>query len=183
MAARSPAHPLPFFALAALFSLGACATADLNAAGAKVAMVRAPLGTECQPVGYLVGKGGGTFGGGLVSNEALIEYAMNDLRNKAGQKGATHVQVDPPQLGQGDGTTTTATVTGTSYKCPTSYTPPAGTLPAAAPAAPGAPAAPAAPGPAPAPAAPGAAPAVAPAAPGAAPAAAGAAPAAKVPGT
>lgn len=113
-----------FFVLAALGALGAlsaCSTAELNTAGARVAMVRAPVGTDCPPVGYFVGKGGGTFGGDLISNESLIEYAMNDLRNKAAQKGATHVQVDPPQLGQGDGTTTTATVTGTGYKCPASH--------------------------------------------------------------
>jgi len=51
-----------------------------------------------------------------IPNEDLIEYAMNDLRNKAAELGATHVQADPPQLGSGDGTTTTATVTGTAVR-------------------------------------------------------------------
>jgi hypothetical protein len=65
-----------------------------------------------------VGEGGGTLGN-FVSNDQLVEYAMNDLRNKAAAKGATYVQSDPPQLGQGKGTTTTATITGTAYRCAT----------------------------------------------------------------
>ena len=97
--------------------LSSCKTAGLTPAGANVALVRDKLPDGCVQVAYFVGKGGGTFGGGLVSNEDLIEYAMNDLRNKAAQKGATHVQTDPPQMGSGDGTTTTVTITGTGYKC------------------------------------------------------------------
>lgn len=54
----------------------------------------------------------------MVSNEDLIDYAMNDLRNKAAEMGSTHVRNDPPQLGSGDGTTTSATITGTAYRCP-----------------------------------------------------------------
>ena len=47
---------------------------------------------------YLVGRGGGTFGGDFITNEDLIEYAMNDLRNQAGAQGANYVQNDPPTL-------------------------------------------------------------------------------------
>jgi uncharacterized protein YbjQ (UPF0145 family) len=64
-----------------------------------------------------VGKGGGTFGGSWIANEDLIEYAMNDMRNQAAELGANYVQHDPPTLGQGEGTTTTATITGTAYQC------------------------------------------------------------------
>ncbi|MGE0325811.1 MAG: DUF4156 domain-containing protein [Polyangiaceae bacterium] len=103
--------------LAAL-ALGGCSTASLTAEGAKVAPTRDPLPESCKNVGMVVGKGGGTFGGGLVSNEDLIEYAMNDLRNKTAELGGTHVRNDPPQLGSGDGDTTTVTITGTAYKCP-----------------------------------------------------------------
>jgi hypothetical protein len=94
-----------------------CSTASLSGEGAKVAASRNPPTKGCKPLGYLTGKGGGTFGGGFVSNEDLIEYALNDLRNKAGELGGNYVQHDPPQMGSGDGTTTTATVTGTAYKC------------------------------------------------------------------
>ncbi|MCB9585303.1 MAG: DUF4156 domain-containing protein [Polyangiaceae bacterium] len=102
----------------AALALGGCSTASLTAEGAKVAPTRDPLPESCQNVGLVTGKGGGTFGGGMVSNEDLIEYAMNDIRNKTAELGGTHVRTDPPQLGSGDGTTTSVTITGTAYKCP-----------------------------------------------------------------
>jgi hypothetical protein len=95
----------------------ACSTPALSPAASHVAVSRNPAPTACSPMGYLVGEGGGTFGGGWISNDQLIEYAMNDLRNKAAEQGANYVQSDPPQLGNGKGTTTTATITGTAYRC------------------------------------------------------------------
>ncbi len=97
-----------------------CKTASLTEQGARVAPTRDALPPECKTLGLVTATGGGTFGGGMVSNEKLIEYAMNDLRNKAAKLGATHVRHDEPQLGQGDGTTTTVTLTGTAYNCPDS---------------------------------------------------------------
>ena len=73
---------------------------------------------NCAALKLLVGHGGGTFGGELISNDDLIEYAMNDLRNQTAAAGGNYVQYDPPQLGEGDGTTTTATISGTAYSCP-----------------------------------------------------------------
>jgi len=107
-----------FLVLACLLGSNACKTSDLSPAAANVAAGRNAAGPGCKPLGYLTGKGGGTFGGSLVSNEDLIEYAMNDLRNQAAEKGANYVQHDPPQMGSGDGTTTTVTITGTAYQCP-----------------------------------------------------------------
>ena len=95
----------------------ACKTSDLTAAGAKVAASRNVAPPGCKPVGYLTGKGGGTFGGEFLSSEDLIEFAMNDLRNQAAEAGANFVQHDPPGLGSGDGTTTSVTITGTAYRC------------------------------------------------------------------
>jgi Domain of unknown function (DUF4156) len=100
-----------------LVLLAGCSTPALSPQGANVAVSRNPPPGACKPTGYLVGEGGGTFGGGWVSNDSLIEYAMNDLRNKAAEQGATYVQSDPPQLGNGKGTTTTVTITGTGYRC------------------------------------------------------------------
>jgi hypothetical protein len=113
-----PAFRFAFFGLMVFGLLSGCKTASLTAEGAKVAPTRDALPPECETLGLLTATGGGTFGGGMVSNEKLVEYAMNDLRNKAGKLGATHVRHDPPQLGQGDGTTTTVTMTGTAYMCP-----------------------------------------------------------------
>ena len=106
--------------LAAVASLGAagCSTPALSPSGAQVAVSRNPPPPDCATVAYLVGEGGGTFGGGWIKNDQLIDYAMNDLRNKASAQGANYVQSDAPQLGNGKGTTTTATITGTAYRCP-----------------------------------------------------------------
>ena len=98
--------------------LGSCKTAELTPAGSQVAASRNPPAPGCQSVGYLTGKGGGAAGG-YVSNEHLIEYALNDLRNQAAEHGANYVQHDPPGLGGTDGTTTSVTITGTAYRCPT----------------------------------------------------------------
>lgn len=111
--------------LAVVALLSACKTADLSGGGAKVATSQsAPVDfgyvpSSCKSLGYLVGRGGGSFGGGLLTNESLVEYAMNDLRNKAAERGANYIQHDTPQLGVpgDDGATSTATVSGTAYFC------------------------------------------------------------------
>ncbi len=99
------------------FGVAGCRTAALSAEARSVTASRNAPPPECEPKGYLTGRGGGTFGGGLVSNEDLIEYALNDLRNQAAELGANFIQHDPPQMGSGDGTTTTVTMTGTAYQC------------------------------------------------------------------
>jgi len=107
---------VPAVAAVALFATG-CSTPALSPQGASVAVSRNPAPATCTAAGYIVGEGGGTFGGAWVSNDDLVNYAMNDLRNKAANLGATYVQSDPPQLGSGKGTTTTVTITGTAYRC------------------------------------------------------------------
>jgi hypothetical protein len=100
-----------------LLCLLACRTATLEKGAEEVTASRNPAPAGCTSLGYLTGKGGGTFGGAYISNESLIEYALNDLRNQAAELGANYLHHDPPQLGSGDGTTTTATMTGTAYRC------------------------------------------------------------------
>jgi hypothetical protein len=106
-----------FFLVVASMPVLACSTPSLSPDAAKVVASRRPPPPECETVKYIVGEGGGTFGGGWVKNEDLIEYAMNDLRNKAADIGANYVEHDPPQLGSGKGTTTTVTISGTAYRC------------------------------------------------------------------
>ncbi len=96
----------------------ACATPSLTPAGSQVVPVTTAPGPECQNLGVVIGQGGGSFGGGWISNDQLTEYAMNDALSKAAQRGATHLQIGPPQLGGGGGTTTTATETAVAFKCP-----------------------------------------------------------------
>jgi hypothetical protein len=101
-----------------LFSIclaSACTYAELNRNGNAVRIAdAAPAG--CENLGVVIGKGGGGFGT-LVPNESLIEYAMNDARNKAAARGATHVTLSPPQLGGGQGGTSAATISGFAYRC------------------------------------------------------------------
>ena len=51
-----------------------------------------------------------------------MEYASNDLRNKAAKKGATHVVTSTHQMGQTGSqygsTTSTSTFSGIAYRCP-----------------------------------------------------------------
>ena len=104
-----------------------CSTAALSERGGRVeAALSPPIDqgwdpASCRSLGMVIGQGGGSFGGGWISNDSLVEYALNDLRNKAAQMGANYVHHQAPQFGvSGDknGTTTsTATVTGTAYNC------------------------------------------------------------------
>ncbi|XXF77440.1 DUF4156 domain-containing protein [Myxococcaceae bacterium GXIMD 01537] len=96
-----------------------CATAALSQAGSRVLPVAAAPGPECKNLGTVIGAGGGAFGGAYISNDQLVEYAMNDAMNKAAARGATHIQANNPSLGGSEGTTTTATVMAIAYKCPT----------------------------------------------------------------
>lgn len=106
--------------LALLFLVG-CSTAKLSEQGANVEVVNEKPGKNCKNLGPVFGKGGGQFGGGWISDEKLMEYASNDLRNKAAAKGATHVLMKDHQMGNTSGryggTTSTATFSGIAYKC------------------------------------------------------------------
>ena len=99
-----------------------CSTAKLSAGGGSVEMVQHMDRKDCTNLGPVFGKGGGSFGGAWISDEKLMEYATNDLRNKAAEKGATHVVFSTHQMGQTNGqyggSTSTATLTGIAYKCP-----------------------------------------------------------------
>lgn len=118
----------------------ACRTAELSGKGADVVTSQsAPIDSgfdpkSCKHLGFIVGKGGGAFGGAWIANEELVNYAMNDLRNQAAARGANFVQHDTPQMGvAGDGnggsSTTTATVSGNAYYCSDQRSPSVTTTP------------------------------------------------------
>lgn len=96
--------------------VASCSYAELSTEGAKVIAAPNLQVKHCRYIGPVVGKGGGG-GGQYVRNESLIEHAMNDLRNKAAKKGATHVLTGNHQMGSHEGTNTSATVMGTAYDC------------------------------------------------------------------
>ena len=105
-----------------------CATAALSQQGMQVQMIQELEREDCANLGPVFGKGGGSFGGAWISDENLMEYAANDLRNKAAQKGATHVVFSSHQMGhtsgKSGGATSTATFTGVAYRCPPNVPPP-----------------------------------------------------------
>jgi len=103
-----------------LISCSACSTAELSETGGRVVVVANVDAAKCHPLGYVVGKGGGQFGGAYISNESLMEYAMNDARNKAADKGATHMVLTsgPQMAGYSDLGSTTANVAASIYECP-----------------------------------------------------------------
>jgi len=99
-----------------------CSTAKLSNEGAIIEVIIALDRKDCKNLGPVFGKGGGVFGGTWISDESLMEYVSNDLRNKAALKGATHVVVQGHQVGmttgRNGGSTSTVTQQGIAYKCP-----------------------------------------------------------------
>ena len=97
--------------------MAGCGTYDELSPGARaVTATSVRPSKKCQTLGNITGKGGGASGG-YVSNESLIEYAINDLRNQAAELGATHVVYSSPTMGGNAGTTTSAMVMGEALRC------------------------------------------------------------------
>lgn len=107
-----------FLAVTALVGLQGCSTAKLSETGGKIEIVNQLVRKDCKNLGPVYGKGGGSFGGVLISDEKLMEYASNDLRNNAASKGATHVVTQTHQMDNTIVSTSTATQSGVAYKCP-----------------------------------------------------------------
>ncbi len=107
-------------AIILLIVCSSCSTAELSETGSKVQVVASVDSARCQSLGYVIGKGGGQFGGAYISNESLMEYAMNDARNKAADKGATHMVLTsgPQMAGHSELGSTTANVAANIYRCP-----------------------------------------------------------------
>ncbi|MGI4994036.1 DUF4156 domain-containing protein [Halobacteriovorax sp. GFR7] len=110
-----------FSVLLTALMMTSCSTAKLSTTGQDVEVVYEKPDMLCKNMGPVFGKGGGSFGGSWITDEKLMEYASNDIRNKASAKGATHVHVTNHQMGQTSGqyggTTSTATFSGVAYKC------------------------------------------------------------------
>lgn len=92
-----------------------CSRPDLDTTARQVRVVQEPM-SRCERLGTVRGESGGA-GGIYISDAKLIEYAKNDLLNRAAKRGATHVLPKQPQLDALDGVTHRGIVEGTAYRC------------------------------------------------------------------
>jgi Domain of unknown function (DUF4156) len=108
-----------YLGIVSLILLSGCSTVKLSEAGSKVNIVQAEEIINCKNLGQVVGTGGGGFRGGhYTSNDSLMNYALNDIKNKAAEKGSTHVvTAGLPQFVSHNGITSSAIVVGTAYQC------------------------------------------------------------------
>ena len=105
---------LPLLALILVAGCGCHRSGEeaLSPSGARVAVARQAPTVDCHPLAYLVGESrAGRWSGH--SKAKVVEGAVTDLRNKAGNAGANYVQSDSPQWAGRNA----ATVSGTAYRC------------------------------------------------------------------
>jgi hypothetical protein len=127
-----PSLMVPLIWLAFASSMAGCKAGQLTTNGTNIVFLYdEPAG--CENLGVVIGRGGGMTG--AYSKPSVIrESAENDARNKAAERGATHLLLHPEELAQGDGrgpteqdtapamahgsgTGSTVTVAGTAFKC------------------------------------------------------------------
>ena len=80
-----------------LYLLGGCTVAQLDPAAADVKLTANPaIAENCKYIGEVIGTEGHWYDFIYMSNETLMQAALNDLRNKAAAKGANLVHIDDP---------------------------------------------------------------------------------------
>jgi hypothetical protein len=102
---------LPLFAL--MIPLSACSTVELNPAAKHIEItpVAAKL-LHCDYVGEVIGTAGHWYDFIYLSNNDLMQWALNDMRNQAMDKGADTLYIEEPQS-----FTTSVTLLGIAYRC------------------------------------------------------------------
>ncbi|OLQ91725.1 hypothetical protein BIY22_17370 [Vibrio panuliri] len=99
-----------------LLTLAGCSTpyTQLNQ-GAEVVHIRLDNGfnaDECEWLGEVTGSEGHWYSYLFFNNDAIVQGAVNDIKNRAKKLGATTVYMVAPQ-----DFTTSFTVVGNAYKC------------------------------------------------------------------
>ncbi len=124
--------PVLLVALALGSASGGCKADQRTSRGTDIGLLYdEPAG--CENLGVVIGHGGGLTGA-YSKPSVLRQSAENDARNKAAERGATHLLLHPEELAQGDahgpgeqdtspamahgsGTGSTVTFAATAFKC------------------------------------------------------------------
>jgi hypothetical protein len=99
--------------LALLFLLTSCSLATLNTEAVHVKLSVDPIKlNSCEYRGEVIGSAGHWYDFLFISNNVLVQAAINDIRNQAAAKGADTVYIEEPQQ-----FTTSVTMLGLAYRC------------------------------------------------------------------
>ena len=101
--------------------IASCSSTKLNLGAEKIKVVT-ETPKDCKFIGQVIGSQGNWFSGGVTSNRALEEGAMNDMINKTHKMGGDTLHLLTNRAGvTGDGyggsSQTNVTMTGAAYKC------------------------------------------------------------------
>ncbi|HZJ52913.1 MAG TPA: hypothetical protein VFD38_02150 [Myxococcaceae bacterium] len=94
--------------------LAGCATANANAPPPSAVLLEAPQ-ERCEPLGVLAVRMSTEL---LTSEDALHASALNELRRRAGVRGATHLVVARTSSPGSMTYVSTAAASGLAYRCP-----------------------------------------------------------------
>ena len=110
------------FGLFLLVLLTGCARANfVTPEGAKIAATDRPPPPSCEKLGEVWGKSGGEVGGGIMANDELFDFAMQDLMNQTAAKGGNYVQHEAPTTSKHAWPAEAVyaeSVKGVAYRCP-----------------------------------------------------------------
>ena len=101
-------------ALLLLLAVPGCATTGATAPVAS-SVALDPPDEECERIGPMAVRMSTEL---LMSEDALLATAVNELRWRAGLRGATHLVVARPASAASVAYGTTAAATGVAYRCP-----------------------------------------------------------------
>jgi hypothetical protein len=100
--------------LALVLLLASCSVVKLKEDARHVEFVESPAEmASCEYLGQVTGSEGHWYSYLFLSNRAMVQSALDDLRNRAAEKGANNVFIGWPH-----DFTTSVTMYGLAYRCP-----------------------------------------------------------------
>lgn len=100
--------------LALVLLLASCSVVQLKEEARHVEFAESPAEmASCEYLGQVTGSEGHWYSYLFLSNRTLVQSALDDLRNRAAEKGANNVFIGWPH-----DFTTSVTMYGLAYRCP-----------------------------------------------------------------